>query len=132
MIGRKIPREKPYSKENGRLVEFNETQMDEWRELGSHINRFFKVESDLPVTAIDGIPVTCKCPINCITSLVSPLYEKTTTISCFEIIPKSPCELSPACKKIEGVPVLVRVDDIFWAIKPLLPIPDKITLPLQE
>ena len=52
MIGRKIPREKPYSKENGRLVEFNETQMDEWRELGSHINRFFKVESDLPVTKI--------------------------------------------------------------------------------
>ena len=46
-------------------------------------------------------------------------------------IPRSPCPASPGCKKKEGVPVDASVDEIFLAIWPYLPIPIRITLPLQ-
>ena len=48
-------------------------------------------------------------------------------ISFFEILPRSPCEESPADKLNDGVPTEDNVAAIFEAIRPLLPTPHKIT-----
>ena len=48
-------------------------------------------------------------------------------ISFLEILPRSPCDESPADKLNEGVPTDDRVAAIFEAIKPLFPTPHKIT-----
>ena len=43
----------------------------------------------------------------------------------------SPCKASDGWQKKLGIPTLENVADTFLAIKPDLPIPAKITLPLQ-
>ena len=48
----------------------------------------------------------------------------------FELIcPKSPCEHELGSTKKDGVPTDESVDEIFLAIIPDFPTPDKITLP---
>ena len=49
-------------------------------------------------------------------------------MSFFEILPKSPWEQSFAESENEGVPTEESVAEIFEAIKPLLPTPQRITL----
>ena len=43
----------------------------------------------------------------------------------------SPCKASDGWQKKLGIPTLEKVAEIFFAIKPDLPIPAKITFPLQ-
>ena len=62
---------------------------------------------------------------------VLPEYEKIIKISFFSICPKSPCNASEGWQKKLGIPTLENVAEIFLAINPDLPIPAKITLPLQ-
>ena len=56
-------------------------------------------------------------------SIVFPLFEINKTISFFLIFPKSPCNASTACIKIEDVPVEFNVATNFFPIIALLPIP---------
>ena len=46
-------------------------------------------------------------------------------------MPRSPCMASTGCKNRAGVPVLFKVATIFLATIPALPIPVKITRPLE-
>ena len=64
-------------------------------------------------------------------SVVFPEYEKIIRISFFSIWPMSPCKACAGSQKKLGIPTLEKVAEIFLAIKPDLPIPAKITLPLQ-
>ena len=43
----------------------------------------------------------------------------------------SPCKASDGWQKKLGIPTLEKVAEIFFAIKPDLPMPAKITFPLQ-
>ena len=49
-------------------------------------------------------------------SSVSPEFDINKTISFFSIRPISPCAASVGCIKIDPVPVLESVADIFWPI----------------
>ena len=62
---------------------------------------------------------------------VFPEYEKIINKSFFSICPISPCKACAGSQKKLGIPTLEKVADIFLAIKPDLPIPAKITFPLQ-
>ncbi len=63
-------------------------------------------------------------------SSLSPLLESSTTESPGTTIPKSPCRASAGCMNKLGEPVETKVEDIFWATRPDLPMPESTILPL--
>ncbi len=67
----------------------------------------------------------------CTTSLVVPLLEMSTAMSCGWIMPRSPCMASVECTKKDGTPRDAKVAASFSAMCPLLPTPMKTMRPLQ-
>ena len=59
------------------------------------------------------------------------LLEKRMSMSWGSRIPMSPCRASTGLRKTAFVPVETRVIEIFWAMNPLFPMPEKKMTPLQ-
>ena len=68
-------------------------------------------------------PGACKVGSSATISSVSPLLEMAITTSPLTIRPRSPWMASAGCRKRDGVPVEAKVAEIFWPIRPLLPMP---------
>ena len=77
----------------------------------------------LPTIAISKLPKFLISVTSTFTSGLLPLLLIIIRISSCCIIPRSPCIASAACINIDGVPVLLKVATIFWAIIALLPMP---------
>ncbi len=87
------------------------------------------VERILAVRAISRIPIRFTDSRISTSSSVSPLAEIASSTSSDASAPRSPCNASAAWRKIEGVPVLENVADIFRPIRPDFPIPVTTTRP---
>ena len=82
------------------------------------------------VIAIMGTLIFLQCKIILKSSTVSPEFEIRIAHSFLDIIPRSPWLASEGWIKKDEEPTEERVEDIFFAIWPLFPIPDRTILPL--
>src|SRR5689334_239475 len=89
------------------------------------------VERATPVSARTFTPMRRAGPSRPIVSAVSPEFEIGSKRSRLRMRPRSPCCASVGCRKIEGVPVLAKVAEIFSPTRPALPTPVSTTCPSQ-
>jgi len=89
-----------------------------------------RVDRGFPVRAMSGSSMGAMRAMSWLSSVVSPLLEMAMSTSPFVTMPRSPCIPSTGCRKMAGVPVLVKVATILRPMRPDLPIPDTMTRPL--
>ena len=87
------------------------------------------VESFACVIATSAAPQALTCGSMTKSSSVSPDLENASSRSPASTRPRSPWIASAGCRKIDGVPVDASVADVFWAMKPALPMPVVTTRP---
>src|ERR1043166_7860617 len=89
------------------------------------------VDCGAPVIAISLAPSRRIVSSSRSSSSVCPLPDSATTTSSLVITPRSPWMASPGWRKNAGVPVLVSVAAILRQMMPDLPMPVRMTRPLQ-
>jgi len=95
-------------------------------------SRRASVDFTLPVMAISFAPIRRMASSSRTSSSVSPLCDSAITTSSSRIAPRSPWMASAGWRNQADVPVLVNVAAILRQMIPDLPMPVRITRPLQS